>query len=218
MPGSFTDYAEGKIADALFGGAALGAPASGADWHLGLFTVTPADDGTGGTEVTGGSYARVAVTQNATNWPAYAAGLKQLAVAQTYAQASADWGDVVSWGLFDASTGGNLWVFGEMVGTIKEFASDGSTDIVYSPAHGFSNTDTVRVRALTGTLPSGLSEGTTYYVRDAATDSFKLAASSGGAAIDIGSGSGLIAKITVQNVANGNTAQFNANAIKIRLF
>src|SRR5574342_684550 len=99
MPGSLTDYAEAQVANALLGGAALGAPSSASNWYLGLLTVTPGDDGTGGTEVSTGSYARVAILNNSTNWPAYAAGLKQLAVAQSFAQATADQGTVVAWGL-----------------------------------------------------------------------------------------------------------------------
>lgn len=67
--------------------------------------------------------------------------------------------------------------------TPKNFMSIASTDTVYSAAHGYS--DTQKIVFFNGTPPAGLTEGTTYFVRDAATDTFKVAATSGGAAIDL---------------------------------
>jgi hypothetical protein len=59
-----TNFAENKVVDALFRGQALGAPAT---WHIALDTVACTEAG-GGTEVTGGSYARVAVAASLANW------------------------------------------------------------------------------------------------------------------------------------------------------
>jgi hypothetical protein len=62
------DTQEVLIANSQFGGGATTwAPAT---WYVGLSTTTPNEDGTGFTEPVGGSYARVAVTNNTTNWPA----------------------------------------------------------------------------------------------------------------------------------------------------
>lgn len=79
--------------------------------HIGLFTTTPADDGTGGVEATGGSYARQAFARNATNWPAATVGAPSSidnGVAVTFPQATANWGTIASWGYFDALSAGNL--------------------------------------------------------------------------------------------------------------
>lgn len=57
---------------------------------LALYTVAPTSAG-GGTEVSGGSYARVAITNNATNFPASASGVKSNGVAFAFPQATADW-------------------------------------------------------------------------------------------------------------------------------
>lgn len=62
--GSFTDFAENKLVDTIMRGQASGIPAS---WYIGLDTVACGETGTG-TEVTGGSYARVAVTSSLANW------------------------------------------------------------------------------------------------------------------------------------------------------
>lgn len=80
---------------------------------VGLFTVTPSDAG-GGTEVTGGSYARVNLPPLDANWtaPDATGGLTDNAVAITFPTPSANWGTVVAFGIFDATTAGNLLVWG----------------------------------------------------------------------------------------------------------
>lgn len=104
MAGSFSDFLELELLDHVFGNAAYSAPAT---LHVSLFTAAPSDTG-GGTEVTGGSYARVAVTNNATNWPAASAGAKANGTIITFPTPTANWGTVVAFGIHDAASGGNL--------------------------------------------------------------------------------------------------------------
>ena len=71
---------------------------------IGLFTaVTNAEAGTG-TEVTGGSYARVDVTSA---FGASTDGAGSNTAAVTFAAPTANWGTVTHFGIFDASTAGN---------------------------------------------------------------------------------------------------------------
>ncbi len=64
------------------------------------------------------------------------------------------------------------------------------TDVITSVAHGLSNGQKVKLTT-TGTLPTGLSINTRYYVIEADTDSFELSLDLGGTAVDItGIGSG----------------------------
>ena len=104
MAGSFSDYLENKVLDHVFGATAYTAPVT---LYVALFTVAPTDAG-GGTEVTGGSYVRTAVTNNTTNWPNASSGAKSNGAAITFVQATASWGTVLAAGIFDASTSGNL--------------------------------------------------------------------------------------------------------------
>lgn len=67
--------------------------------------------------------------------------------------------------------------------TLKTFTANSGTDVITSTAHGLNNGDIVIMRP--GDLPAPLIAGTLYYVRDKTTDTFKLAATSGGAAIDL---------------------------------
>ncbi len=104
MAGSKSDYLENAILDHVLGGGDFTRPAT---VYIGLFTAAPTDAG-GGTEVTGGSYARKAVTNNATNWPAAAGGEKSNGTEITFVEATATWGAILAFGIFDAVSGGNL--------------------------------------------------------------------------------------------------------------
>lgn len=90
--------------------------------YVALFTVAPSDAG-GGTEVSGGSYARVAVNATLANWSGtQSAGSTTASTgtggetsnnnAVTFPTPTADWGTIgapiVAIGLFDQLTGGNL--------------------------------------------------------------------------------------------------------------
>jgi hypothetical protein len=130
MAGSKSDYLENKILDHVLGGGDYSRPAT---VYIALYTVAPSDAG-GGTEVTGGSYARKDVTNNATNWPAASSGIKQNGTAITFAQATADWGTVVAFAIFDAVTAGNMLYWGDLTasksvenGDTAEFAVAGIT-------------------------------------------------------------------------------------------
>lgn len=112
-----TDYAENKIVDSVFRGQALGAPTT---WYLGLDTAACGDTG-GGTEVSGGSYSRVAVTAGLAEWAGTQAaastgastgtgGTTSNNSAITFPTPTAGWGTLVSVRWHDALTGGNSWI------------------------------------------------------------------------------------------------------------
>lgn len=105
---SISNFLETELVDHVFGAAAYSAPAT---LYFALFTAAPSDAG-GGTEVSGGSYARVAVTNNATNFPA--GNPKSNGVAIDFGTATANWGTVTHVGVFDAASGGNLLVWGAL--------------------------------------------------------------------------------------------------------
>lgn len=101
-----TNFLENKFLDILFGrGGWSGKPTS---LYMALFTTTPGDDGTGGVEVAGSGYARVAVSVAAgTKWTV-AAGSATNAEAITWNVASASWGNIASIGIYSALSGGTL--------------------------------------------------------------------------------------------------------------
>jgi len=95
----FSNYAENAVGNHLLRNTALTSPTL---VYLALFTaVTDAEAGTG-TEVSGGSYARTAITFGApTN------GVFTNSAAVTFAAATGNWGTVSHCAVMDASTAGN---------------------------------------------------------------------------------------------------------------
>lgn len=81
--------------------------------YVALYTVAPSDSG-GGTEVSGGAYARVAVQPADAAWsaPDGTGGLTDNVAAITFPAPTANWGTVVAFGIHDRLTGGNLLVHG----------------------------------------------------------------------------------------------------------
>lgn len=110
MAGSYSDFLENKLLDNLFGATAYTVPGT---LYVALFTAAPTDAG-GGTEVSGGSYARKAVTNNTTNWPNASGGSKSNGALITFATPSANWGTVVAFAIFDALTAGNMLAWADL--------------------------------------------------------------------------------------------------------
>jgi uncharacterized phiE125 gp8 family phage protein len=70
-------------------------------------------------------------------------------------------------------------------GYAAPFTAVAATDVCTITGRTLADTDIVRLSNSGGTLPAGLSANTDYYVRDYSSQTFKLAASSGGSAINI---------------------------------
>lgn len=130
---ALTDFAENKFVDAFLRGQTLSAPATG---YIALYTVCPTDS-TAGTEVTGGSYARVAIAASLTNWAGTQAAGSTVAssgtsgtssnnIAVSFATPTASWSTVVCWGYVDALTAGNIWFYSAL-----------TTHVVGAPERGF---------------------------------------------------------------------------------
>jgi hypothetical protein len=74
--------------------------------YIALYSAAPTDAG-GGTQLTGGSYARVTVPNNSANWGIVSGKLSNLNQV-TFPVATANWLGAVAVGIFDALTVGNL--------------------------------------------------------------------------------------------------------------
>lgn len=99
---TISTYLADKLLDHSFGGSAYTQPTV----YIGLYTTTPTmPAGTGGTEVSGSAYARVAI---ASDMAAASAGSKSNSTLIGFVAATGSWGTVAGVGLFDAITAGNL--------------------------------------------------------------------------------------------------------------
>lgn len=226
--GALADYAEISVINLLLNKIAFTAP----DTYVGLFTVAPNDSGSGGTEVSGGSYARQRVYPNndPTNTPKWKSAVSQGAGTHlgylvenlqdiAFPVATANWGTIYAWGVWDALSGGNLLLHGWLSNTVKEFTvdADGVTnDDIVSPGHGFAANDRVIFRG--GSLPTGLSADTVYYVISAGltSDNFRVSTSEGGAAVNLTAvGRGEVWKVDYKVVNNNDQFKFLADQFDV---
>ena len=194
--------------------------------YVALFTTAPTSDaGTGGTEVSGGSYARVATT--GANWNAASAssGTEPSVIpcstsnssTLTFTTATASWGTVQAFGLYDAATSGNLlaWDYIGNYSWLPATMTAASPGVVASKAHGYSNGDPVVVTTkYGGTLPT-LSAGSfnpTLLVASVTTDTFTLTTSGATALNTSTTGDFQVRKIVLQQVPTGVQASFAGGA------
>lgn len=112
--GAFTDYWENQTVDHMLRGQAFTPPTT---LYVGLDTGSCTEAG-GGTEVTGGSYARVAVAASLAAWAGTqsagstsassgTSGTTSNNAAVTFPTPTANWGQVLSFRIWDAASAGN---------------------------------------------------------------------------------------------------------------
>jgi len=102
---SKTNYLEANILNHVLRATAYSSPSA---VYVALFTVAPTESG-GGTEVSGGSYARQTVTFSA---PAPDSVSNTADV--TFPVATAAWGDIVAFAIMDQPSGGNMLYFANL--------------------------------------------------------------------------------------------------------
>lgn len=101
-----TYYSANRILDKAFGATAFSEPSI---YYFGLSTTTIQIDGTGGTEPSGGAYARVSLANNKTNWGTASNASLTNSTAVQFAESTASWGTITYVGIWDALTVGNIW-------------------------------------------------------------------------------------------------------------
>lgn len=149
--------------------------------HISAHTAIP--DSTGNAEIVGGSYARVPVT-----WSAPSSGVRSNSAQLTLEIPAAT--TLVAVGFWSASSGGTYYGWAPVNPTIKGFGLVGSggvtSDQLTSIAHGLANGDRLFILAAGGSpLVGGLSSSTLYHVVGAGTDTYSVALTSGGAAVNL---------------------------------
>jgi hypothetical protein len=135
-----TSFSSNRLLDYNFGSTAYsgGLPTT---YYFGLSTSTINFDGTGATEPVGNGYARVAFTNNKSNWGVASNGVLTNGVAITFPESSASWGTITYVAMWDANTSGNIWWY-DVLTPSRAVAS--LTTVVFSPTTGvvvtFNNT------------------------------------------------------------------------------
>jgi hypothetical protein len=122
---AMSNYLENALINATLRNTSYTSPST---VYVGLFTSDPTDAGSG-TEVSGGSYARKAATFGAPS-----NGASTISSAIEFDQATGSWGTVTHFGIYDASTSGNLLYHGALTaskaidtGDVFKFATSALT-------------------------------------------------------------------------------------------
>jgi hypothetical protein len=148
-----------------------------------------ATESTTGTALSGGSYADQTLT-----FAAASGGSKATSAAQSYTNLVA--GDIQGWSIVDSAGTNTKWygLWNPQSGTAQA-----TGDTVTLASHGLTNGQKIVFQA--GYAPAGLTANTTYFVVGATTNTFQVAATSGGAAIDITSDAALVQWGKVKTIA-----------------
>jgi hypothetical protein len=126
-----SNYLENKLIDQIFRNQAFSFPTT---LYIGLLTAAPSDTG-GGTEVTGGNYARASVACSLANWAGTQAAGSTVASTGTggvtsnngvvsFNTPNANWGTVTHFGIYDAASVGNLLFWGPLSSSKAVFSGD----------------------------------------------------------------------------------------------
>lgn len=126
---------------------------------------------------------------------------------------------ITHWSIGVATSGGSVVLFaGPLAAAPKAFTAT-AADVLTAPGHSLINTDRVVLYEQPGaTIPAGLTRGVVYYVVSASGDTFSLATTSGGSAINItAAGAGVVQKLTPLVVGEGVTPIIAASAMSLTL-
>lgn len=119
---ALSNYLENKLVDQIFRAQAYAFPTT---LYVALYTALPTPVTGSGTEVTGGSYARVALADALTAWAGTQAAASVVAstgtsgatsnnAAITFPAPTAAWGSIVGFAIYDAATVGNELFWGAL--------------------------------------------------------------------------------------------------------
>lgn len=188
--------------------------------YVALFTAVGTDAGTGFTEVAVGSYARVVTAGS--DWNA-ASGSAPSTISNastlTFPTATADWGSVIAFGLYDAATTGNLlcWDYFGNYAWLPATVSAAAPAVITSKAHGYSAADNVAwTIEYGGTNPLFSASNFTgiLTVASPSTDTFTVT-NAATAVNTSATGSGMVRKLVAQSIASGASAAFPAGSLII---
>lgn len=146
---AWSDLAENKLIDWFFRAQAIGitgasaiAGTGPANLFVALFTTNHVDTGGGAVEVTGGSYARVAVVSSLTAWAGTQGAASTVAssgssgttsnnAAITFPVPTANWGVITGFAVMDALTAGNMLIYSAL--TTSKTINNGDAAPSYAP-------------------------------------------------------------------------------------
>jgi hypothetical protein len=178
-----------------------------------------ADPGAAGDQTTSEAaytgYARVAVARTSGGFTCTSGTVTNAALV-TFGACTAGSATCTHWSAGVASSGASeIIVSGELGTNQGPFTAVASTDIITVPGHSFSVNDNVVFHAVSGSsLPTGITDGTIYFIKTVSGQTVTISTTQGGGTLDItADGDGVCFKDVSLAVTNGITPQAAIGAL-----
>lgn len=186
--------------------------------YVALHTADPGEAGDQTTsEATYTGYARVAVARSGAGWTVTGNAVEN-AGAITFGACTSGSETITHWSIGVASSGASKILYRGSLGTVIQgpFTAK-ADDTITIPGHTLAVNERVAFYAAYGSsLPTGIAEGTAYWVKTVSGDDITVSTTQGGATLDITAvGDGVAVEALVLAVSPGITPAFSAGQLDI---
>jgi hypothetical protein len=187
--------------------------------YISLHTADPGEAGAQNTsEASYTGYARVAVARSGAAWDVTGNLASNLA-AVSFPACTGGSNTITHFGIGTDSSGAGTLLYSGNLGTSNQgpFTAVAAGDLITIPGHSLIVDDRVAFYAAFGSsLPTGVTEGTLYWVKTVSGNDITVSATQGGATLDItAAGDGVAFKAATLAVSNGITPSFAIGALSV---
>jgi hypothetical protein len=199
---SKSDFFENALLKLIFNAVAIANVADNAaaspltNLYVSLHTADPGDSGSQTTnEIAYTGYARVAVARTTGGWTVTTNSVSPFATI-AFPAGTGGSGTAMFFAVGTASSGAGNLLYSGVIGSNQGAFTAATSGTFTAPGHTMIVDDRVGFFSLPGTtLPTGITEGTVYWIKTVSGDTFTIASTQGGTAITISaSGDGVVYK------------------------
>lgn len=188
--------------------------------YVSLHTAEPGEAGDQTTNETAyTNYARVAVARSGAGWTVSANSVSN-AAAVAFAACGLTGATITHFGIGTDPTGAGLLLYSGPLGTVVQgpFTAIDAGDLITIPGHTLAVNERVAFYPAFGSsLPTGITEGTIYWVITVSGNDITISTTQGGAAVNItAAGDGVAIEAAVLAVATGITPSFAIGALVVQ--
>lgn len=207
-----TDFANIGDAGGLQNSAAAGS------FYISLHTADPGEAGSQNTSETAyTNYARIAVARSGAGWTVSGNSVTNAAEI-LFAECGVTGATITHWGLGTDSSGAGTLLYSNTLGSSNQGPFTAKVDdTITIPGHTLVVDDRVAFYPAFGSsLPTGITEGTQYWVKTVSGDDITISTTQGGGTLNITAvGDGVAYKAATLTVSNGIRPRFAASALTI---
>lgn len=192
--------------------------AANGNLYVSLHTAEPGEAGDQTTNETAyTNYARVAVARTSGGWTISGNQVSNTA-GVTFPQCGVTGATITHWGIgTDSSGAGKLLYKGPLGSVIQGPFTATTADVITIPGHTLAVDERVAFYPVAGSsLPTGITEGTIYWVKTVSGNDITISTTQGGGTLDITAvGDGIAIEAAVLAVSSGITPSFAASALVV---